>query len=299
MFGAILQQVVSGLAIGSVYALVALAFSLTVRALNQINFATGELFMMGAYAGIFFTVTLGLPFWMTIPLSALAVSIIGVVFEKLAYRPIFKANVSHPARLHILIICSTIGTSIFLQNAAMLTWGAQALPFPKVFDQPPLHIFGAIIPVEYLWITAVAIAFMTGLNFFLQKSRIGKGLRAAAQDREAATLMGVRLSEADSWTFGLSAGIGAVGGLLIGATSFAYPTIGAGYALKGFTAAVIGGLGSMRGAVLGGLLLGLSESLVIALISSVYKDVVAFALLLLFLQFKPSGLTLKPTQRRV
>ncbi len=299
MFGAFLQQVVSGLAIGSVYALVALAFSLTVRALNQINFATGELFMMGAYVGIAFTVTLGLPFWVAIPLTAIVVSIIGVVFEKLAYRPIFKANVAHPARLHILIICSTIGTGIFLQNAAMLTWGAQALPFPKVFDQTPLHIFGAIIPVEYLWITAVAIALMVGLNIFLQKSWVGKGLRAAAQDREAAALMGVRLSAADSWTFGLSAGVGAVGGLLIGATSFAYPTMGAGYALKGFTAAVIGGLGSMRGALLGGLLLGLAESLVIALISSVYKDVVAFALLLLFLQFKPSGLTLKPTQRRV
>ncbi len=299
MLGALLQQIVSGLAVGSVYALVALAFSLTVRALNQINFATGELFMLGAYVGIGFTVTLGLPFWAAIPLTAAAVSIIGVIFEKVAYRPVFKANVNHPARLHILIICSTIGTGIFLQNGAMLVWGAQALPFPKVFDQQPFSVFGALIPTEYLWITAVAIALMAALNFFLQSSWIGKGLRAAAQDRETAALMGVRLAAADSWTFGLSAGVGAVGGLLIGAISFAYPTMGAGYALKGFTAAVIGGLGSMRGALLGGLLLGLAESLVIALISSVYKDVVAFALLLLFLQYKPSGLLLKPVQRRV
>lgn len=299
MIGSLLQQVASGLAIGSVYALVALAFSLTVRALNQINFATGELFMMGAYVGIGLTVTLGLPLWAAIPLTAFVVSLLGVVFEKLAYRPIFKANVSHPARLHILIICSTIGTGIFLQNGAMLIWGAQALPFPKFFDPAPVSILGVLIPVEYFWITLVAISLMGSLNLFLQKSWIGKGMRAAAQDRETAALMGVRLAAADSWTFGLSAGVGAVGGLLIGAISFAYPTMGAGYALKGFTAAVIGGLGSMRGALVGGLLLGLAESLVIALISSVYKDVVAFALLLLFLQFKPSGLLLKPVQRRV
>lgn len=299
MFGSLLQQVVSGLAIGSVYALVALAFSLTVRALNQINFATGELFMLGAYMGITFTVTLGLPFWTAIPLTALAVSLIGVAFEKLAYRPVFKMNVDHPTRLHILIICSTVGTGIFLQNGAMLMWGAQALPFPKVFDPEPFNVFGVLIPTEYLWVTLVAVVLMMLFNIFLQQSWIGKGLRAAAQDRETAALMGVRLSAADSWTFGLSAGVGAVGGLLIGAMSFAYPTMGAGYALKGFTAAIIGGLGSMRGALVGGLLLGLAESLVIAFISSVYKDVVAFSLLLLFLQFKPSGLLLKPVQRRV
>lgn len=299
MIGDLLQQVVSGLAIGSVYALVALAFSLTVRALNQINFATGELFMLGAYVGIGLTVTLGLSFWVAIPLTAVVVSIIGVIFEKIAYRPIFKANSNHPARLHILIICSTIGTGIFLQNGTMLLWGAQALPFPKFFDQPPLDVLGVLIPVEYLWITLVAVVLMVVLNFFLQRSWIGKGMRAAAQDRETAALMGVRLSAVDSWTFGLSAGVGAVGGLLIGAISFAYPTMGAGYALKGFTAAVMGGLGSMRGAIVGGLLLGLAESLVIAFISSVYKDVVAFSLLLLFLQFKPSGLLLKPVQRRV
>lgn len=299
MLASLMQQIVSGLAIGSVYALVALAFSLTVRALNQINFATGELFMLGAYFGIAFTVMLGLPFWMAIPTTAIAVSLVGVAFEKLAYRPIFKANADHPARLHILIICSTVGTGIFLQNGAMLVWGAQALPFPKVFDQTPLDIFGVLIPSEYLWITLVAVLLMAVLNFFLQSSWTGKGLRAAAQDRETAALMGVRLSAADSWTFGLSAGVGAVGGLLIGAISFAYPTMGAGYALKGFTAAIIGGLGSMRGALVGGLLLGLAESLVIAFISSVYKDVVAFSLLLLFLQFKPSGLLMKPVQRRV
>jgi branched-chain amino acid transport system permease protein len=299
MTGTLLQQVVSGLAVGSVYALVALAFSLTVRALNQINFATGELFMLGAYVGIACTATMGLPFWAAIPVTALVVSIIGVLFEKLAYRPIFLANVNHPARLHILIICSTIGTGIFLQNGAMLVWGAQALPFPKIFDQPPVSVLGALIPTEYFWIMAVAVALMASLNLFLQRSWVGMGMRAAALDRETAALMGVRLAAADSWTFGLSAGVGAVGGLLIGAISFAYPTMGAGYALKGFTAAVIGGLGSIRGALLGGLLLGLAESLVIAFISSVYKDVVAFALLLLFLQFKPSGLLLKPVQRRV
>ncbi len=294
-----LQQSASGLAIGSVYALVALAFSLTVRALNQINFATGELFMLGAYLGITFTSLLGFPLWAAVPATAVAVSVIGVAFEKIAYRPLFRANAAHPARHHILIICSTIGTSIFLQNAAMLIWGAQALPFPNVFDPEPVRILKVIIPVEYFWVTGGAVLLMVILNIFLQNTWTGKGLRAAAQDREAAALMGVSLGAADSWTFGVSAGVGAVGGLLIGAMTFAYPTMGAAFVLKGFTAAIIGGLGSIRGAIAGGFILGLAESLVIAFISSVYKDVVAFALLLVFLQFRPTGLLLKPVQKRV
>lgn len=295
----LLQQAASGLAIGSVYALVALAFSLTVRALNQINFATGELFMLGAYLGITFTAAIGLPLWAAVPATALAVSAIGVLFEKIAYQPLFRANSNHPTRLHILIICSTIGTSIFLQNAAMLIWGAQALPFPQVFDPQPARLFGVVIPTEYFWVTGVAVLLMIVLNLFLQRTWTGKGLRAAAQDRETAALMGVSLAAADSWTFGVSAGVGAVGGLLIGAMTFAYPTMGAAFVLKGFTAAIIGGLGSIRGAIAGGFLLGLAESLVIAFISSVYKDVVAFALLLVFLQFRPTGLFLKPVQKRV
>ena len=294
-----LQQIASGLAIGSVYALVALAFSLTVRALSQINFATGELFMLGAYLGVTFTATLSMPLWAAVLATAVSVSIIGVGFEKIAYQPLFRANSNHPARLHILIICSTIGTSIFLQNAAMLIWGAQALPFPNVFDPEPLRLGSVIMPVEYLWVTGVAVFLMSVLNLFLQRTWIGKGLRAAAQDRETAALMGVGLAAADSWTFGVSAGVSAVGGLLIGAMSFAYPTMGAAFVLKGFTAAIIGGLGSIRGAILGGFLLGLAESLVIAFVSSVYKDVVAFALLLVFLQFRPSGLLLKPVEKRV
>ena len=293
------QQLSGGLAVGSVYALVALAFSLTVRSVNQINFATGELFMLGAYLGITFAVMVGMPLLAAMLATAFTAAIIGVVFEKVAYQPIFRANARHPARLHILIICSTIGTSIFLQNAAMLIWGPQALPFPNVFDAEPLRLGAAIIPREYLWVVGVAFVFMIILGVFLSRTWTGKGLRAAAQDRSTATLMGVSLFSADAWSFGLSAAVGAVGGLLVGAMTFAYPTMGATFALKGFTAAIIGGLGSLRGAILGGLLLGICESLVIAFISSVYKDVVAFALLLIFLQFWPSGLLLKPVEKRV
>lgn len=295
----VLQQVAAGLSVGSVYALVALAFSLTVRALNQINFATGELFMLGAYVGITMASMFGMPLWANVLATGVVVSLVGVLFEKLAYQPLFRANVSHPGRLHILIICSTIGTSIFLQNGAMLIWGAQALPFPKVFESEPIRLSGLVLPIEDFWVTGVAVLLMVVLHVFLQRTWVGKGLRAAAQDREAAALMGVSLPAADSWTFGLSAGVGAVGGLLIGAISFAYPTMGAAFVLKGFTAAIIGGLGSIRGAIVGGFLLGLAESLVIAFVSSVYKDVVAFTLLLVFLQFRPSGLLLRPVEKRV
>jgi branched-chain amino acid transport system permease protein len=181
----------------------------------------------------------------------------------------------------------------------MLSWGSTAVPFPKIFSTVPFDINGILIPKEFLWVTLVSVALMYALNHFLQHSWIGKGLRAAALDRDAAALMGVRLRRADTWAFGLSAAVGAVGGLLIGAMTFAYPDMGNGYALKGFTAAVIGGLGSIRGAILGGFVLGLAESLIIGFFSSIYKDVAGFALLLLFLQFRPSGLLLKPVERRV
>jgi len=294
----ILQQIVSGFAIGSIYALVGLGFSLTVKALNAINFATGDIFMLGAYFGITFLLFLKLPFWFSILCTILVVSLIGIIFERVAYKPIYKAKLGK-AEHHVILIISTIGTGIFLQNAAMLIWGADALAFPKIFSKEPIKILGMILPLEYVWVVAIAIFFMLMLNFLLQKTKLGKGLRATAQDRETAVLMGVNLSLADSLTFGLSAALGAVGGILIGPISFATPTMGMTYGLKGFTAAVIGGMGSIRGAIIGGIVLGILENLVTGFISSTYKDVVAFTILILFLLIKPSGLLLRPPQPKV
>jgi len=298
MIAQIFQQITSGIAIGSIYALVGLAFSLTMRALNAINFAQGDIFMLGAYFGITFLLFLKVPFWLSILATILVVSVIGILFEKVAYKPLYRARLGRAGH-HVILIISTIGTGIFLQNAAMLIWGPDALAFPKIFPKEPMNILGMLLPVEYVWIVILAIFCMLTLHYFFQKTRVGKGLRATSQDRETAALMGVNLSFADSLTFGLAAAVSAVGGILIAPVSFATPTMGLAYGLKGFTAAVVGGLGSVRGAIVGGILLGILENIVTGFISSTYKDVIAFTILILFLLIRPSGLLLKPPQQKV
>ena len=288
----LIQLLISGIAIGAIYSLIALSFSLTVRALNVIHFAQGDLFMLGAYGAITFYVLWGFPFWLSIILSTVCVSLLGVAFERVAYRPLWKSH-------HVFLLMSTQGTAIVLQNSVMLIWGTDAWRFPKIFSDRVLEFAGVRVPVEMIWITGLAVIIMIFFNTFLKKTRLGKGFRAAAQDRETAVLMGVNLSLADSFTFGASAGLGAVGGVLIAPVLFVTPYIGLIFTAKGFAAAVLGGLGSIRGAILGGLLLGILENLVTAFISSVYKDALAFLLLIVILVIKPSGLLLKPTVSKV
>ena len=288
----LIQLLISGVAIGAIYSLIALSFSLTVRALNVINFAQGDLFMLGAYGAITFYILWGFPFWLAIIFSTVSVALIGILIERVAYRPLWKSH-------HIFLLMSTQGTAIVLQNAVMLVWGTDAWRFPKIFSDKVLDVCGVRVPVEMIWISVLAVLIMIVFNTFLKKTRLGKGFRAAAQDRETALLMGVNLSIADSFTFGASAGLGAVGGVLIAPVLFVTPYIGLIFTAKGFAAAVLGGLGSIRGAILGGFLLGILESMVTAFISSVYKDALAFMLLIVILIVKPSGLLLKPTVSKV
>ena len=291
-FSQLIQLLISGIAIGSIYCLVALAFSLTVRALNVIHFAQGDFFMLGAYASITFYLLLGLPFWLAIIFSTISVSVVGIGFERAAYKPLWKSH-------HVFLLMSTQGTAIVLQNAVMLIWGTDAWRFPKIFSDKVLDVAGVLVPVEMIWISVIAVFIMYIFNTFLKKTRLGRGFRAAAQDRETAQLMGVNLKIADSFVFGASAGLGAVGGVLIAPVLFVTPYIGPIFTLKGFTAAVLGGLGSIRGAILGGFLLGIMENLVTAFVSSVYKDALAFLLLILILVIRPTGLLLKPTVAKV
>ena len=288
----LIQQIVGGVAIGSIYALVALGFSLTVRSLNVIHFAQGDLFMLGAFASITFYLLLGFPFWISIILSTICVAVVGIAFERIAYKPLWKSH-------HVFLLMSTQGTAIVLQNSAMLIWGTDAWKFPKIFSDKVLNIAGVLVPVEMIWISVIAVLIMLFFNMFLKKTKLGKGFRAAAQDRETAQLMGVNLSIADSFVFGASAGLGAVGGVLIAPVLFVTPYIGPIFTLKGFAAAVLGGLGSIRGAILGGFLLGIMENMVTAFISSAYKDALSFGLLILVLVIKPSGLLMKPAVEKV
>jgi branched-chain amino acid transport system permease protein len=288
----LIQQIIGGISIGAIYCLLALGFSLMSRAINVIHFAQGDFFMLGGFASITFYLILGFPFWLSIILSTLCVSLVGIAFERIAYKPLWKSH-------HVFILMSTAATSIVLSNSAVLIWGPDAWRFPRIFSDEVLNLIGILVPVEMIWISLAAVIIMIIFNTFLQKTKLGKGFRAAAQDREMAQGMGVNLKLADSFVFGASAGLGAVGGVLVAPILFVTPYMGLIYTIKGFTAAVLGGLGSIRGAILGGFLLGIMENLSAAFISSTYKDAIVFVLLLLLLLFKPSGLLLKPTVEKV
>ena len=291
-FVQIAQQIIGGVSVGAIYALLALGFSLTFRASNIVHFAQGDFFMLGGYAGISFYLLFGLPFWLSIVFATVCVAIVGIGFQRIAYKPLWKSH-------HSFVLMSTAATSIVLQNTASLIWGPDAWRFPKVFSDEVINISGVLIPLEMIWVGVSAIFIMIIFNTFLQKTKLGKGFRAAAQDRAMAQGMGVNLKVADAFVFGASAGLGAIGGVIVAPILFVTPYMGLIFTLKGFTAAVLGGLGSIRGAILGGFLLGILENLSTAFISSTYKDAIVFLTLLLILLLRPSGLLLKPMVEKV
>jgi branched-chain amino acid transport system permease protein len=286
------QQIISGIAIGSIYALIALSFSLTVRALNVIHFAQGEFFMLGAFGAITCYMLMGLPFWLTVIITTVTISALGIALQWTFYNKLWKSH-------HVFLLMSTQGTAFALANGAMLIWGTDAWRFPKIFSENVFQVLGVVIPEEVLWIGFFAILIMIAFNIFLYKTKYGMGFRAAAQDRETAQLMGVNLAVADSFVFGASAGLGAIGGLLIAPILFITPYIGPIFTIKGFTAAILGGLGSIQGAIFGGFLLGIIENMVTFWISSTYKDAIVFLILILILLIKPSGLLQKKTIEKV
>jgi branched-chain amino acid transport system permease protein len=293
------QQLVFGLALGAVYGLIALGYTMVYGILLMINFAHGELFMIGAYVGWAVLTWLinaqlgGLhPLWVlpVMLLMAMSVSgILGMSLERFAYRPLYMRGAT---RLGPLI--SAVGASIFLQNVVMLTQGARmkvymtGLLFPRSWY---VHIGGVRISALILVMTAVAVLLMWLLNVVVQRTTLGRSMRAVAEDREAAAMMGVNVRRTISMTFLLGSALGGAAGVLVGL----YYTqvdffMGFSAGLKAFTAAVLGGIGNLKGAMLGGLVLGVIESLAVTFLNPAYRDVVAFAVLILVLVFRPTGL---------
>ena len=293
------QQLVFGLALGAVYGLIALGYTMVYGILMMINFAHGELFMIGAYVGWAALTWLinahlgGLhPAWVVPVLLVMAMSVsalLGVTLERFAYRPLYTRGAT---RLGPLI--SAVGASIFLQNAVMLTQGARmkvymtSLLFPRSWY---VQIGNVRISALVLMMTAIAVALMTLLNTLVQRSTLGRCMRAVAEDREVAAVMGVNVRRVISLTFLLGSALGGAAGVLVG-LYYTQIDFFMGYSagLKAFTAAVLGGIGNLKGAMLGGLVLGLIESLAVTLINPAYRDVVAFVVLILVLVFRPTGL---------
>jgi branched-chain amino acid transport system permease protein len=293
------QQLVFGLALGTVYGLIALGYTMVYGILFMINFAHGEIFMIGAYLGwgvltfLLNAQITGLHAAWVVPLmllqAMLGAGLLGVCLERFAYRPLYARGAT---RLGPLI--SAIGASIFLQNAVILTQGARmkvymtSLLFPRAWR---FEILGVSISVLVIVMIAAAALMMWGLHELVQRTTLGRSIRAVAEDREMAAVVGVNVRRVIAVTFFLGSALAGAGGVLVG-LYYTQIDFFMGYSagLKAFTAAVLGGIGNIRGAMLGGLLLGLIESLAVTFINPAYKDVVAFAVLIVTLVVRPTGL---------
>lgn len=280
----IVQQLINGLTIGSIYAMVALGYTLAYGILGLINFAHGDVYMVGAFIAYFCVSVLKLNIIISFFISLIFSAILGALIEFTAFRSI--RNGSRSSQL-----ISAIGVSIILQNSIMLTMGSDTKPFPKVINTTAYEFSNITISSTQILIMIVAIIFMIALYFLIYKTRIGIAMRSTAQDSAMTSLMGINVNKVISITFSIGAVLGAAAGILVGIyyNSLVF-NMGSSMGLKAFVAAVLGGIGNIPGTMLGGIVLGLAESLGATLISAKYKDAFSFIILILVLLFKPTGL---------
>ncbi|MFQ6058875.1 MAG: branched-chain amino acid ABC transporter permease [Anaerolineae bacterium] len=295
--GQLLQQLINGLTIGSFYALIALGYTMVYGVLKLINFAHGDLFMLGAYLGLVtlmgFVVNVGLSanlfiFLLILLVVMAVVAGAGVVLERVAYRPLYRAGRLPP-------VISALGASIFLQNGVMLIYGARYRTYPEEFKAivPDVlwTIGGARVTLIQLLMLAIALLLMAGLYFFVQYTRVGTAMRAVSLDHDTARLMGIDVYQIIRLVFLIGPGLGAAGGIMVGLYyGRIYFTLGWGYGLKAFTAAILGGIGNIPGAMVGGMLLGIIETLATGYVSDAWKNAIAFFILVLILIVRPTGL---------
>ena len=300
------QQIINGLTLGSIYALIAIGYTMVYGIIGMINFAHGEIYMISAYVGLIIITALSLAGVTLIPLvllvallgSIVITSAYGWTVERVAYRPL---RASHE---RLVALISAIGMSIFLQNYMQLAEGARDVAMQPLItggwrfgDDAGFQVYLSYMQVI---IATVTVAAMTSLSLFIGRSRLGRACRACAEDRNMANLLGINTDRVISLTFVIGAALAAVAGVLVGLYyGVVNPFMGFIVGLKAFTAAVLGGIGSIPGAMLGGVVLGLSESFASAYLTTEYKDVVSFSLLVLVLLFRPTGLLGKPEVEKV
>ncbi len=287
-----IQHILNGVALGAVYALIALGYTMVFGVLKLINFAHGDVFMVGAYLGYYIAHALGIAERASVPgaiatttLSMLFAALLGVMIERFAYRPLRRAP-----RINALI--TAIGVSMLLQYSGQLVFGADPKFFPQMLPSIELSLpLDIVFSSVQLIVLVAALGLMLGLDFVVQRTRFGLALRALSQDFEAASLMGIPVNRTIAVTFAVSAGLAAAAGVLVGLT---YPKIdplmGNLNGMKAFVAAVLGGIGHIRGAALGGLMLGLGEEMMTGYGSSTYRDAIAFVTLIAVLLVRPAGL---------
>ena len=281
----LIQTTIGGLAIGCIYSLVALGISMIIRATDIQHFAQGELLMVGAFAGVSSFWLGALPFPAVLALGMLGGGAIAVVIERAAYRPLRARGVPL-----INVIIATLAVSIVLQNVARLIWGSEPVRYPTLFTSAGVPILGVAVAPQMLWIVGLGLAMMVALQLFFRFTRLGLAMQAAAQDPQTAQLMGISVSRVATYTFAIAGAMAGGAGVLLGSLFFVSFSMGFAVAIKGFVAATLGGLGSVTGAMVGGLLFGLIETFGGLVISTAYKDALGMGVLIAVLLLAPSGL---------
>lgn len=279
------RLLIQGLVLGSIYGLIALGYSLIYKASGLMTFVQGDIMTLGAFLGLTFYGTMHLPYWLSLLLTIAIAFAFGMLLEKGVIRRLLGKNV-----LAIYVVLATIAIANILQSAIQLQWGGNTLSFPSVFNVMSVKVLGVNIQPERLLSMGIAFVIMLILHFFMSKTRLGTSMRAAAMNPMAAKACGIDTSLTTGITWGLSAGLAAVAGILIGPIFGVASTLGAQIGRKGFAGAVIGGYGNMYGAMLGGMILGITETLAAGYISSDYKNIIAYLILIVFLFAKPTGI---------
>ena len=291
----ILQYLINGISIGSVYAIIALGYTMVYGIAKMLNFAHGDVIMVGAYISFCITNYLGLPSVVSVIAAMAVCTVLGILIEKLAYKPLRGTS-------SLAVLITAIGVSYFLQNAAQLIWGSAPKNFTSIVTFEPISLAGGqlVITGEVIITIVCCVLIMVGLTLFTGKTRMGKAMRAVSEDRDAALLMGINVNQTISLTFAIGSALAAVAGVLLCSTvPTLQPTTGSMPGIRAFTAAVIGGIGSVPGAMLGGIVLGLIETFSKKYISTEFSDAIVFAVLILILLVKPAGLLGKQVQEKV
>ncbi len=289
-----IQQLINGISLGSIYALIALGYTMVYGIVKLINFAHGDIYMVGAYLGFFAIAILGWPFLPSLLMAMAVCAVLGVVIEKLAYKPLRNAP-------RIAALITAIGISLFLEYSMMLLVKPEVRSFPQVLSDVQYNLFGGlVISSRQVIILVVTIALMLLLQYIVHKTMIGKAMRAVSHDKQAAQLMGISVDNTISFTFAIGSSLAAAAGVLVGIYYNAInPLMGIMPGLKAFVAAVLGGIGIIPGAMAGGFLLGIVEAMVSGYGKSLYRDPVAFIILIIILIVKPAGLFGKNVREKV
>lgn len=290
-----LSYLFNGVSLGSIYAVIALGYTMVYGIARMLNFAHGDIIMVGGYVAFIALTELGLPAMVSVLLAMLVCTLLGITIERLAYRPLRAAP-------SLAVLITAIGVSYLLQNLALLIWGSAPKAFTSVVTLEPLRLFGGqlVISGETVVSILVSAVIMVVLNLFVTKTRVGHAMQAVSEDRGAAQLMGINVNGTITLTFAIGSGLAAVAGVLLcSAYPSLQPTTGAMPGIKAFTAAVFGGIGSIPGAMVGGVLLGIIEILSKAYISTQLADAIVFAVLIVVLLVRPTGLLGKKTNEKV